>query len=72
MSDKASDHDANEHVHTYKHLITSCKKDSSKAGTEWERRDEFFCTECLNVKVKVQRDYGAWKPSWWIAPGDVR
>ena len=70
MSDKASDHDIGEHIHTYKHLITSCRKEMSPIL--WERRDEFFCTECLDIKIKVRRDESAWQPSWWIRKEDVR
>ena len=70
MSNKASDHDVYEHIHTYEHLITSCKKEISPIL--WERRDEFFCTECLDIKVKVRRDEGVWQPQWWIRAGDIR
>ena len=72
MSDKASDHDINEHVHTYKHLTTSCKKEYLRSGVIWERRDEFFCAKCLDITVKIRREEHSWKPPWWIEEKDVR
>ena len=72
MSDKASDHNTHEHIHTYEHLVTTCKKEGIGAYSSWERKDEFFCTECLDIKTKTTHAEGSWPPSWWIEKEDVR